>query len=181
MGCAVDERLAGSPSRSDGQMPGRVFVKAAAGEAKNISGSLVPSTFPGPRLVTPHRCHLLATDGMKIPAQLFLPSGLKAGERRPAFLYSRRFAASDAPRLALHGLLPPDLRDESVPGQPGVRRPLDQLPLGIGYGMEFREASDYGAAGASEYADVRGPGCICDARRVDRPGGSLGRSPMAAT
>ena len=32
--------------RADAQMPGRVFVKTASGEAKNVSGSLVPPTFP---------------------------------------------------------------------------------------------------------------------------------------
>ena len=49
---------------------------------------------------------------------------------------------------------------------------------GIGYGMEFREALRYGAAGASEFADVLGAGRYLKARarrrsRGDRPLGRI--------
>jgi len=51
---------------------------------------------------------------------------------------------------------------------------------GIGYGMEFREALDYGAAGASEYQDVEGAGLYLRGRpdvapdRIGLWGGSYG-------
>jgi dipeptidyl aminopeptidase/acylaminoacyl peptidase len=51
---------------------------------------------------------------------------------------------------------------------------------GIGYGMEFREALSYGAAGASEYNDVLGAGRYLasrsdvDAKRIALWGGSYG-------
>jgi dipeptidyl aminopeptidase/acylaminoacyl peptidase len=51
---------------------------------------------------------------------------------------------------------------------------------GIGYGMEFREALNYGAGGASEYNDVQGAGLYVrsreevDPRRIGLWGGSYG-------
>ncbi|MGH9399887.1 MAG: alpha/beta hydrolase family protein, partial [Thermoanaerobaculia bacterium] len=51
---------------------------------------------------------------------------------------------------------------------------------GIGYGMEFREALDYGAAGASEFNDVLGAGLYLKSRqdvdpaRIGLWGGSYG-------
>jgi len=51
---------------------------------------------------------------------------------------------------------------------------------GIGYGMEFREALNYGAAGASEFNDVQGAGLYLqsrsdvDAKRIGLWGGSYG-------
>jgi dipeptidyl aminopeptidase/acylaminoacyl peptidase len=51
---------------------------------------------------------------------------------------------------------------------------------GIGYGMEFREAIDYGAHGASEFADVLGAGLYLRSRpdvdpaRIGLWGGSYG-------
>ena len=44
---------------------------------------------------------------------------------------------------------------------------------GIGYGMEFREALDYGATGASEYADVVGAGLYLKSRE-DVNGSKIG-------
>jgi dipeptidyl aminopeptidase/acylaminoacyl peptidase len=51
---------------------------------------------------------------------------------------------------------------------------------GIGYGMEFREALNYGATGASEYNDVQGAGLYLrsrpdvDPKRIGAWGGSYG-------
>jgi dipeptidyl aminopeptidase/acylaminoacyl peptidase len=51
---------------------------------------------------------------------------------------------------------------------------------GIGYGLDFREALDYGATGASEYHDVQGAGLFLRARsdvdsaRIGAWGGSYG-------
>jgi dipeptidyl aminopeptidase/acylaminoacyl peptidase len=51
---------------------------------------------------------------------------------------------------------------------------------GIGYGLKFREAVDFGAAGASEFNDVQGAGLYLrsradvDTRRIGLWGGSYG-------
>ena len=167
--------------RSDAQMPGRVFVKTAGGETKNVSGSLVPGTFPGDRLVTPQAISLSATDGMKISGQLFLPPGLKAGDRRPALLFTH----GGSRRQMLLGWHYMEYYHQSY----AMNQHLASLGFvvlsinyrsGIGYGLDFREALNYGATGASEFADVLGAGLYLRSRadvdpaRVGLWGGSYG-------
>ena len=167
--------------RADAQMPGRVFVKTASGEAKCLSGSLVPSTFPGSLLVTPTAVTFSATDGMKIPAQLFLPKGLKAGEKRPALIFTH----GGSRRQMLLGWHYMDYYHQTY----AMNQHLASLGYvvlsvnyrsGTGYGMEFREALNYGATGASEFADVLGAGLYLrsrpdvDGARIGLWGGSYG-------
>jgi dipeptidyl aminopeptidase/acylaminoacyl peptidase len=125
----------------------------------------IPPDFPEAALVEPEAVVFDATDGMKIPAQLFRPRGLKPGERRPAVVYfhggSRRqmllgfhymeyyhYGYAMNQYLAGRGYLVLSVNYRS----------------GIGYGMEFREALDYGPTGASEMADVVGAGRYLRAR-----------------
>ncbi len=167
--------------RADAQMPGRVFVKAASGEVKNVGGSLVPSTFPGDRLVTPQAVSYSATDGLKISGQLFLPAGLKAGEKRPALLFTH----GGSRRQMLLGWHYMEYYHQSY----AMNQHLASLGFvvlsinyrsGIGYGLDFREALNYGATGASEFADVQGAGLYLRSRpdvdpaRVGLWGGSYG-------
>ena len=167
--------------RADAQMPGRVFVKTASGEAKCLSGSLVPQTFPGSLLVTPTAVTFSATDGMKIPAQLFLPKGLKAGEKRPALIFTH----GGSRRQMLLGWHYMDYYHQTY----AMNQHLASLGYvvlsvnyrsGTGYGMEFREALNYGATGASEFADVLGAGLYLrsrpdvDGARIGLGGGSYG-------
>jgi dipeptidyl aminopeptidase/acylaminoacyl peptidase len=118
---------------------------------------------------------------MRIHGQLFLPRDLKPGERRPALLFfhggSRRQmllgwhymyyyhnAYAQNQYLASKGYLVLSVNYRS----------------GIGYGMEFREALNYGAHGASEYNDVVGAGLYLRSRpdvdpdRIGLWGGSYG-------
>ena len=111
--------------------------------------------YPAGSLVVPFAVELIAEDGLKTYGQLFMPSGIEAGEKLPGLLYfhggSRRqmmlgfhhrdyyhYAYAMNQFLAASGYVVLSLNYRS----------------GIGYGMEFREALDYGAAGASEYRDV---------------------------
>ena len=50
--------------------------------------------------------------------------------------------------------------DESVSASQGYIALSVNYRSGTGYGMEFREAMNYGASGASEFHDVMGAGCI---------------------
>jgi len=53
---------------------------------------------------------------------------------------------------------------------------------GIGYGMEFREALNYGATGASEFNDVQGAGLYLRSRPdVDPPASACGAAPTGVT
>jgi dipeptidyl aminopeptidase/acylaminoacyl peptidase len=167
--------------RADAQMPGRVFVRTASGDVKNVGGSLVPATFPGSQLVTPTAVTFSATDGMKIPAQLFLPRGVKAGEKRPALIFTH----GGSRRQMLLGWHYMDYYHQTY----AMNQHLASLGYvvlsvnyrsGTGYGMEFREALNYGATGASEFADVLGAGLYLrsrpdvDGARIGLWGGSYG-------
>lgn len=167
--------------RADAKMPGRVFVKAAAGDVKNVSGSLVPASFPAGQLVAPTAVTLSATDGMRIPAQLFLPRDLKAGEKRPALIFTH----GGSRRQMLLGWHYMDYYHQTY----AMNQHLASLGYvvlsvnyrsGTGYGMEFREAKNYGATGAAEFADVLGAGLYLRSRsdvdpaRIGLWGGSYG-------
>ncbi|HUE84867.1 MAG TPA: prolyl oligopeptidase family serine peptidase, partial [Vicinamibacterales bacterium] len=132
-------------------------------------------------LVEPRRVTITATDGMEIPGQLFVPRDLKPGERRPAVLFfhggSRRQML-----LAWHYLS--YYHNTYAMNQYLASRGYIVLSVnyrsGTGYGLEFREARDYGATGASEFQDVLGAGLYMknrpdvDPNRIGVYGGSYG-------
>ena len=69
--------------RSDARGPARPAVMPAGGGAARDLAT-IPAGFTSAQLVEPQVVTLDAADGMKIPAQLFLPPGIRAGERRAA-------------------------------------------------------------------------------------------------
>jgi dipeptidyl aminopeptidase/acylaminoacyl peptidase len=165
---------------SDPRLPARVAV--AEGRAlRDLAPTGIPNDFPATALVEPTQVILHAADGTTVHAQLFLPPSAKPGERRPAAIFfhggSRRqmllgwhymyyYANSYGMNqyLANHGYVVLAVNYRS----------------GIGYGLDFREALKYGAAGASEYQDVVAAGKYMRARadvdpsRVALWGGSYG-------
>lgn len=167
--------------RSDARRPARPALLAASGAARDLSPSGIPVDFPEKEMVTPQPVHFPATDGVEIPGQLFLPRGLKAGERRPAVI----FLHGGSRRQMLLGWNPMYYYHNAYAfNQYLVSRGYVVLSVnyrsGTGYGMEFREALDYGASGASEFRDVLGAGLYLrsradvDARRIALWGGSYG-------
>jgi dipeptidyl aminopeptidase/acylaminoacyl peptidase len=132
-------------------------------------------------MVTPQQIILSSVDGMQIHAQLFLPRNAGDGARHPAlcffhggsrrqmllgwhymFYYSNAYAMNQY--LASRGYIVLAVNYRS----------------GIGYGLNFREALNYGAAGASEFNDVEGAGLYLRSRsdvdpsRIGLWGGSYG-------
>jgi dipeptidyl aminopeptidase/acylaminoacyl peptidase len=132
-------------------------------------------------MVAPQPVMLSSVDGMQIHAQLFLPPNAADGARHPAlcffhggsrrqmllgwhymFYYSNAYAMNQY--LASRGYIVLAVNYRS----------------GIGYGLNFREALNYGAAGASEFNDVEGAGLYLRSRpdvdpaRVGLWGGSYG-------
>ena len=73
--------------QADAVAPPHVAVQAGEQAARVVSGTL-PADVPRAQLVEPQAVMVTATDGLPIHAQLFLPPGLKAGERRPALIFS---------------------------------------------------------------------------------------------
>jgi dipeptidyl aminopeptidase/acylaminoacyl peptidase len=166
---------------SDAQRPARPAVLASGGEIRDLAPESLPADFPSAELVTPQQVILTASDGLRVHAQLFLPKEGVAGERRPAVIFmhggSRREmllgwhymgyyhnAYSFNQYLASRGYVVLSLNYRS----------------GIGYGLDFREALNYGPSGASEFNDVEGAGLYLrqrpdvDPARIGLWGGSYG-------
>ena len=168
--------------RSDGRLPARAAL-LHNGDMRSIEGTTTAmSTAPFfGQLVEPQRVTFTATDGMEVPAQLFLPPNTKPGEKRPAILFfhggSRRQML-----LAWHYLS--YYHNTYAMNQYLANRGYVVLSVnyrsGTGYGLNFREALNYGATGASEFQDVMGAGLYMksrsdvDPKRIGIYGGSYG-------
>jgi dipeptidyl aminopeptidase/acylaminoacyl peptidase len=124
---------------------------------------------------------ITATDGMKIPAQLFLPKNHKTGDKHPAAI----FFHGGSRRQMLLGFNYSDYYHKAYSmnqylASQGYVVLVVNYRSGIGYGMEFREALNYGATGASEYNDVVGAGLFLKSRddvdgsKIGLWGGSYG-------
>jgi dipeptidyl aminopeptidase/acylaminoacyl peptidase len=167
--------------RSDAQRPPRPAIQAANGEAKDLATGSVPADFPERALVSPESVIFPSADGMKIHGQLFLPAGSRAGERHPAMIF---FHGGSRRQMLLGWHYGYYYRNAYAFNQYLASRGYIVLSVnyrsGIGYGMEFREALDYGAVGASEFNDVLGAGLYLKARvdvdpdRIGLWGGSYG-------
>ena len=175
-----------------GRIPPRVeilrtrdYASTAAGQSRRqlLAPDVTPAEFPTAALVDPVPVTFPAPDGLTIHGQVFLPPGHRADRRYPALVY-------------LHG----GSRAQMVLGYHYHRFDYYQKPYaliqylanqgyivmsvnyrsGTGYGMEFREALNYGASGASEVQDVVAGGRYLrgrtdvDPARVGVWGGSYG-------
>jgi dipeptidyl aminopeptidase/acylaminoacyl peptidase len=141
----------------------------------------VPTDFPVPQLVTPQRVTFPAADGMIIPGQLFVPRDLKPGEKRPAVLF---FHGGSRRQMLLTWHYLSYYHNTYAMNQYLASRGYIVLSVnyrsGTGYGLNFREALNYGATGASEFNDVLGAGLYMknrpdvDPNRIGIYGGSYG-------
>ncbi len=167
--------------RSDVRNPARAAIKTANDRVRDLAPDAIPSEFPASSLVVPQQVILSAADGMRIHGQLFLPTDLTAGEKRPALI----FLHGGSRRQMLLGWHYMDYYHNAY----GMNQYLASLGFivlavnyrsGIGYGLDFREALNYGATGASEFNDVMGAGLYLrsradvDAKRIGLWGGSYG-------
>ncbi len=162
--------------RSSPKEIGRAAVKAGA--THDLAPETIPADFPVNEQVVPQQVIFPASDGMQIHGQLFLPKGggkhpaivfFHGGSRRQMLLgwhsmyyYSNAYGMNQY--LASKGYVVLSVNYRS----------------GIGYGLNFREALNYGASGGSEYNDVMGAGLYIAARagvdpkRIGVWGGSYG-------
>lgn len=141
----------------------------------------LPGTFPADKLVEPEQVIFTAADGMEIHGQLFKPENLKVGEQRPALLFfhggsRRQMLMGFHHRGYYHNAY---ALNQYLANQGYIVLSVNYRS-GIGYGMEFREALNYGAQGASEFNDVLGAGLYLrnradvDPTKIGLWGGSYG-------
>lgn len=161
---------------SDAQRPLHAAIRKT-GAVRALDS--LPSDFPLQHMIAPQPVIYTSADGLAIHAQLFLPPHRTAkapalvffhgGSQRqmllgwhPMYYYFNAYALNQY--LASRGYVVLSINYRS----------------GIGYGLNFREALNYGPSGASEYNDVRGAGVWLRSRpevdpaRIGCWGGSYG-------
>ena len=72
--------------RSDALRPARAALLERNGRVRDLAPETMPGDFPRD-LVTPVAVEVTATDGLKVPAQLFVPNGLKPGDKVPVAIF----------------------------------------------------------------------------------------------
>ncbi len=161
--------------------PAQPAIQMANGKVTEMAPDSIPTDFPAASLVQPKQVILTASDGMPIHAQLFTPADLQPGEHRPAMI----FFHGGSRRQMLLGWHYMDYYNHAYAmNQYLASRGYIVLSVnyrsGIGYGLNFREALNYGASGASEFNDVLGAGLYMKSRpdvdpaRIGLWGGSYG-------
>jgi dipeptidyl aminopeptidase/acylaminoacyl peptidase len=165
---------------SDARTPAHAEI-LRDGRREPLAPTTVPDDFPSRHLVEPQQVIFPAADGMPIHGQLFLPPGAGRGERHPAVLF---FHGGSRRQMLLGFHYRGYYHSAYALNQYLASRGYVVLSVnyrsGIGYGMEFREALNYGARGATEFNDVMGAGLYLASRpEVDRArvglwGGSYG-------
>jgi dipeptidyl aminopeptidase/acylaminoacyl peptidase len=175
--------------RADAKLPARAAIQLGAtglgATGRDMAPETIPSDFPSADLVVPQQIIYTATDGMPIHAQLFLPpAGVPSGPaaaKHPALV----FMHGGSRRQMLLGWHYMDYYNNAyamnqyLASQGYVVLSINYRS-GIGYGLNFREAVNFGASGASEFNDVEGAGLYLRARADVDPahiglwGGSYG-------
>jgi dipeptidyl aminopeptidase/acylaminoacyl peptidase len=152
----------------------------ADGEMQPVAPQALPASFPAAQLVDPQTVVFPAADGMTIHGQLFLPPH-HAAQRGPAVLFFhggpyRQMLPAFHPMGAYSFMY---AFNQYLANEGYVVLSVNYRG-GIGYGLEFREAENFGAAGASELNDILGAAAFVRARddvdpkRLGIWGGSYG-------
>lgn len=146
-----------------------------------IGANAMPKDFPNNELVQPEAIEFTAADGMNIHGQLFLPKNYDSSQKYPAVLFfhggsRRQMLLGFHHRGYYHNAY---AMNQYLASQGYIVLSVNYRS-GIGYGMEFREALNYGANGASEFLDVMGAGLYLrnrsdvDGNKIGLWGGSYG-------
>jgi dipeptidyl aminopeptidase/acylaminoacyl peptidase len=166
---------------SDARWPARPALVGSEGAMRDLAPGSMPVDFPAAQLVSPQPVIVSAADEVKVHGQLFLPPNVRAGERHPAVIF---FHGGSRRQMLLGWNYMQYYHNAYALNQYLASRGYIVLSVnyrsGIGYGMEFREALNYGPTGASEFGDVRGAGLYLRSRpdvdpaRIGLWGGSYG-------
>jgi len=166
--------------RSDARVPIRAAV-VDAGKLVDLAPQAIPADFPATKLVTPQQVIFSAADGLTLHGQLFMPPNARAGRRLPALVF---FHGGSKRQMLLGWHYMEYYSNAYSMNQYLASRGYIVLSVnyrsGIGYGLNFREALNFGTDGASEYNDVLGAGLYLKSRsdvdpaRIGCWGGSYG-------
>lgn len=165
---------------SDSRWPARPAL-LEGGVMRDLASQTMPNGFPARQLVEPQPVIVSAADGLKLHGQIFVPTGAPASGRHPAVVF---FHGGSRRQMLLGWHYMQYYNNAYALNQYLASRGYIVLAVnyrsGIGYGMEFREALNYGPTGASEFNDVQGAGLYLrsrpdvDPNRIGLWGGSYG-------
>ena len=159
----------------------RPAIRPVSGEVRDLAPDAIPADFPkADALVVPQQVIFPAADGITLHGQLFLPKAA-AGRRHPAVVF---FHGGSQRQMLLGWHYMYYYNNAYAMNQYLASRGYVVLSVnyrsGIGYGMKFREALNYGAGGGSEFNDVLGAGLFLknhpavDPEHIGLWGGSYG-------
>jgi dipeptidyl aminopeptidase/acylaminoacyl peptidase len=165
---------------SDTARQARPAFRLSSGEVRDLAPDAIPADFPQDALVAPQQVIFSAADGVTLHGQLFLPK-IAAGQRHPAVVF---FHGGSQRQMLLGWHYMYYYNNAYAMNQYLASRGYVVLSVnyrsGIGYGMKFREALNYGPGGGSEFNDVLGAGLFLknrpevDPARIGLWGGSYG-------
>src|SRR6202522_2826025 len=143
--------------QSDGNQPLHPVVLSAGGEWRRLAPEAIPSSFPSSKLVMPQAVTFTAKDGQETHAQLFLPRETTS-KPHPAILFFH-----GGPQLQMLLGFNTNSREHSwmyAFNQYLVAEGYIVLSVdyrgGTGYGLDYREAANFGPGGGSELNDIVG-------------------------
>jgi dipeptidyl aminopeptidase/acylaminoacyl peptidase len=158
----------------------RPAIRLASGVVRDLAPDAIPADFPHDALAAPQQVIFSAADGLTLHGQLFLPK-TAAGQRHPAVVF---FHGGSQRQMLLGWHYMYYYNNAYAMNQYLASRGYVVLSVnyrsGIGYGMHFREALNYGPGGGSEFNDVLGAGLFLknhpavDPARIGLWGGSYG-------
>jgi dipeptidyl aminopeptidase/acylaminoacyl peptidase len=168
--------------RGDDRRPGLPALRLAAAPVRDLLPAALPPTFPARSMVEPQAVTITAADGMQVFGQLFRPATPSGpGQKHPALVF---FHGGSRRQMLLGWHYMGYYHNTYAFNQYMASKGYVVLSVnyrsGTGYGLEFREALDYGATGGSEYNDVIGAGLFLarlpdvDPSRIGVWGGSYG-------
>jgi len=142
--------------QSDGNQPLHPVVLSAGGQWRRLAPEAIPSSFPSSNLVMPQAVIFTAKDGQETHAQLFLPRETTS-KPHPAILFFH-----GGPQMQMLLGFNTDLWHSWIYAfnQYLVAEGYIVLSVnyrgGTGYGLDYREADNFGPGGGSELNDVVG-------------------------
>jgi len=165
--------------KSTGQRPAWPYIQIN-GKEQALAEELFPVKFPA-TLVEPETVSIEATDGFISYGQLLKPANYKEGTRYPALIFLHGGSRRQMLSGFHHGLYYSHAYAlNQYFAAKGYMVLILNYRSGIGYGLNFREAADYGATGASEVKDLIGSAHLLrdrddvDATKISLWGGSYG-------
>ena len=142
--------------QSDGNQPLHPVVLSAGEQWRRLAPEAIPPSFPSSRLVMPQAVTFTAKDGQETHAQLFLPRETTS-KPHPAILFFH-----GGPQMQMLLGFNTDLWHSWIYAfnQYLVAEGYIVLSInyrgGTGYGLDYREADNFGPGGGSELNDVVG-------------------------